>query len=169
LECGGLALLVGGCLGMANNMNQSGPNPYLRTKILTASPEELRLMLYDGALKFARQARTAIENGKVEEGYNAVMRTQKIVLELSSSLNHQVDAKLCEKLSALYTYIYRLLVDAHMDRVPAKIDEAVKLLEYERETWVMLMRKTGQDPAAKAKDQITGAQQTAMSTYARSA
>jgi len=154
---------------MANNMNQSGPNPYLRTKILTANPEELRLMLYDGAIKFARQGRTAMEAGKIEAGYEALMRAQKIVLELSSSLNHQVEPKLCEKLSALYTYIYRLLVDANVDREPGKIDEALKLLDYERQTWVMLMEKTGKLGKEADAAGLAGAQQTAMSTYARSA
>ncbi len=152
-----------------STMNQTGPNPYLRTKILTASPEELRLMLYDGALKFSRVARTAMENKQVEDAYNALMRAQKIVLELSSSLNHSIDPKLCEKLASLYTYIYRLLVDANMERSPAKVDEAVKLLEYERETWAMLMKKNGNAPGADSRAQITGAQQTAMSTYSQSA
>ncbi len=150
-------------------MNQTGPNPYLRTKILTASPEELRLMLFDGAIKFSRQARTAMEAGKIEAGYDALMRAQKIVLELSSSLNHQIDPQLCEKLAALYTYIYKLLVDANIDREPSKIDEAVKLLAYERETWVLLMQKNGKSASANALDTLSGAQQTAMSTYARSA
>lgn len=147
----------------------AGPNPYLRTKILTANPEELRLMLYDGALRFARVARTAMENGKIEDAYNALMRAQKIVLELSSSLNHSVDPKLCDKLAALYSYIYRLLVEANMDRQAGKVDEAVKLLEYERETWAMLMKKNGQTPGADSPAQISGSQQTAMSTYSRSA
>lgn len=150
-------------------MNQSGPNPYLRTKILTAGPEELRLMLYDGAIRFARQARTAMEAGKIEDSYNSLMRAQKIVLELSSSLNHQIDPKLCDRLAALYLYIYRLLVDANIERTPERVAEAVKLLEFERETWVMLMRKMGRSTDQTDAGAMTGAQQTAMSTYARSA
>jgi flagellar secretion chaperone FliS len=125
-------------------------NPYLRTKVLTASREELRLLLFDGAIKFARQAKGGIEQNDHEKAYENVIRAQKIVLELSSSLNHEMMPDVCEKLSALYTYIYRLLVDATMERKTACIDEAVKLLQYERDTWVMLMKSLGQDPSGEA-------------------
>ena len=122
-------------------MNKAAPNPYLRSKIMTASPEELRLMLFDGCLKFCRLAQAELE--KVRPSFDAVfdnfMRAQKIVLELSTSLNHRESPELCEKLSALYTYVYRLLVDGNMQRDPCKVEEAIRLIGYERETWVMLM------------------------------
>jgi flagellar protein FliS len=142
------------------------PNPYLKTRIMTASPEELRLMLYDGAIKFANQAKIAIVKKDFENSYNALMRAQKIVLELSTSLNHNVAPDLCERLSALYTYIYRLLVEANMQRQVKQVDEAIELLEYERETWQMLMQQLadqkGADGSPPAND--TGAQQTAISS-----
>jgi len=141
-----------------------GPNPYLKTKIMTASPQELRLMLYDGAIKFCRQGRAALEKKDFEASYNNLMRAQKIVLELSTSLNHSVEPDLCQKLSALYTYIYRLLIDANMDRKPEPIDEAIRLLDYERQTWKMLMQRL----AENAHD-VTGAQQTAISSLSNSA
>ena len=153
-------------------MPSVGANPYLRTKILTASPRELRLMLYDGAIKFCRLARDAIEGKQYESSYNSLMRAQKIVLELSTSLNHTADPQLCSRLSALYTYIYRLLVDANMDRDGKKVDEAIGLLQYERETWSLLMGKLGEgeggdvDPAGQ---QVVGAQQTAMSSLSTNA
>ena len=156
-------------------MNKPAPNPYLRTKIMTASPEELRLLLYDGCLKFCRQGRTALaaEKPDFEAIYENLMRAQKIVLELSTSLNHTAAPDLCEKLGALYTYIYRLLVDGNMQRDPSKIDEAIQLMEFERETWVMLMDKkrpqqdTGGPAAAAPMNPY--AQQTALSSYSKSA
>jgi flagellar protein FliS len=139
-------------------------NPYLKTRILTASPEELRLMLYDGAIRFCRQARDAQGRGDFEAGYESLMRAQKIVLELSTSLKHDVDPDLCAKLSALYTYIYRLLVDANVHRASNKIEEAIRLLEYERETWQMLMGQLAAGKAGQREPMTdTGAQQTAMS------
>ncbi|MEX0653533.1 MAG: flagellar export chaperone FliS [Phycisphaeraceae bacterium] len=124
-------------------------NPYLRTKIMTASPEQLRLMLYDGAIKFCRQGRDALARQDFEASYHALMRAQKIVLELSNSLNADVDPALCQRLAALYTYIYRRLVDANMTREPDAVDEAIRLIDYERETWQMLIRKlhTDDEPA----------------------
>lgn len=152
-------------------MVQNSVNPYLKTKIMTASPQELRLMLFDGAIKFCHQARAAMAAEQIEDGFNHLMRAQKIVLELSTSLNHEVDPKLTEKLGALYTYIYRLLVDANMQHRIEPLDEAVKLLEFERATWRLLMQKlaaeTGRD--GESPTDIAGAQQTAISTWSQSA
>jgi flagellar protein FliS len=119
----------------------TGPNPYLKTKIMTASREELRLMLFDGAIKFTNQAKAALASDRHEDLYNNLLRAQKIVLELSTSLNHAIDPELCAKLSALYTYIYRLLVDAHIERSEKKLNEAIELIGFERDTWAMLMKK----------------------------
>lgn len=122
-------------------MSTAVANPYLRTKILTASPEELRMMLYDGAIKFCRQGREGLAERNFEQAYNGLTRAQKIMLELSTSLNSELDADLYAKLNGLYTYIYRLLVDANLERNAEKIDEAVGLIEYEKETWRMVMQQ----------------------------
>ncbi len=147
-------------------MNSQGPNPYLKTKILTASPQELRLMLYDGAIKFCHQAKASLVKQDFEAAYNNLMRAQKIVLELSTSLNPEIEPDLCQKLSALYTYIDRLLVDANMNRKEAPIDEAIKLLDYERQTWKMLIQRLAEQGGRKASDpnDVVGAQQTAISS-----
>ena len=150
-------------------MTQNRANPYLKTKILTATAEELRLMLYDGAVRFCRQGQEALEREDREASFESLMRAQKIVLELSTSLNHQVAPELCEKLSALYTYIYKLLVDANVDRDSAKVAQAIELLNYERETWQMLMKKLAaeagaQDGRSSDDTNVAGAQQTAISS-----
>jgi len=123
----------------------SQPNAYLKTKVLTASPAELRLMLYEGAIKFCRQARHALGHNDYEGVYNGLTRAQNIVLELTNSIQPDQNPELCEKLQALYNYIYRRLIDASMDRDAKAIDESIQLLEYERETWQMLMKKLGEE------------------------
>lgn len=148
-------------------MSATPTNPYLRTKILTASPEELRLMLYEGAVRFCNQAKQALEQEDYENSYTCLMRAQKIVLELSTSLDHQAAPEICDRLSALYSYIYRRLVDANMERDVKAVDESITLLEYETETWKMLMAKLveerGADGSANQAD-LAGAQQTAISS-----
>jgi len=135
-------------------MKPSGPNPYLKTRVLTASREELRLMLYDGAIRFANQARAALDRRDFEAGHEALVRAQRIVLELSSSLKHELAPELCGKLAALYTYIYRQLVAANVEHKHQPLDEALKLLEFERETWQMLMANSGGDaPPPQGTDQ----------------
>ena len=143
-----------------------GAKSYLRTKVLTASSEELRLMLYDGAIKFARQAAQALEAQSYETSYNALVRAKKIVLELSSSLNHEAMPELCERLAALYVFIYQRLVDANVNRDAAAVADAVRLLEFERETWQMLIKQLGDEQGDPGLSQ---AQQTALSSLSTSA
>jgi len=112
---------------------------------LTASPEELQLMLYDGAIKFAEEARHALIDDRLEDSHNALIRAQNIVLELSSGLNHEMDPGLCGKLASLYNFIYRRLVEANLNRDATAIDDALKVLTYQRETWVLLMNKLAEE------------------------
>jgi flagellar protein FliS len=114
-------------------------NQYLKTKVMSASPEELRLMLLDGALRFARQGRTGLEEKNYEVSYENIVKAKDIILELINILRPDVDPELCAKLSALYTFMYKRLTDANMQHELKAVDEVIDLLEYERETWVLLM------------------------------
>jgi len=131
-------------------MNPQGAQNYLRTKIFTATPEQLQLMLYDGALRFGEQAHVALEQKNYEQSYNMISRIQKIITEMHSSLKPDVAPDLCKKMSALYNFIYMKLVDANLEHEVAKLDEALNLLRYQRETWTMLMEQLGKTKAAAA-------------------
>ena len=67
------------------------------------------------------------------------------MLELSNSLNHDESPELCDRLAALYNYMYRQLVNANLNRDPQVVDEVIELLDYERETWRQLMEKVGEE------------------------
>jgi len=121
-------------------MNEQA-NAYLRTRVMSASPEELRLMLLDGALKFARQGREGLADKDYEQVYEGIHQCQAILLELINSLEPSVDPDLCARLSSLYTFMYRHLMDASTQRDIKMVDEVIGLLEYERETWVLLMEQ----------------------------
>jgi flagellar protein FliS len=127
---------------------QAAANPYLRTRILTASSHELRLMLYDGALRYAQQGREALAQSRFEDSFNALSRCKRIVMELTTSLNHGVAPELTEKLGALYTFIYKLLVQAGLEHSTAQLDQAIELLQYQRETWRLLVEKATAPAAA---------------------
>jgi flagellar protein FliS len=131
-------------------MNQQAAQNYLRTKVLTATPEQLQMMLYDGALRFAEQARGALQQRNFEQSYNLISRVQKIIMELSSSLKHDISPELCRRLSALYTYIYTRLIEANTQHGLEPLDEAIALLKYQRDTWTMLMHQLGKTRAAAA-------------------
>ncbi|MCK4873728.1 MAG: flagellar export chaperone FliS [Phycisphaerales bacterium] len=126
-------------------MPDTAANAYLRSKVMTARPEELRLMLHDAALRFARQGRDALGRKDFESVYESLKNAKSILLEFTSTLDHARQPDLCEKLTALYTYMYTRLVDAGVEKDPAIIDEVITLLEYDRETWVMLMDQLAED------------------------
>lgn len=116
-------------------------NEYLKAQIMTASPEQLQMMLYNGAIRFAEQARQAIVEGDIAAMHDRLIRAQRIVMELAGGLKTDVDPGLCGKLASLYNYVYRLLVDANFHRTVEPLDEALELLHYQRDTWQLLIEK----------------------------
>ncbi len=131
------------------------PNPYLKTKVMTAGPAELRLMLFDGAVKFAEQGRQGLAGKDYEAAYNGISRCQEILAELMNSLDPQHAPELCQKLSGLYAFMMTRLMTASTERDPAIVQEVITLLEFERETWTMLLAKLAGEKAAAGS--MTGA------------
>lgn len=129
-------------------------NAYLRTQVLTASPEKLRLMLLDGALRFAQQAADGMAVKDYEATYNGITQARAIVLELATSIRADVDPELAERVQSVYMFLYRELVDASLTRDQARLQKAIELLEYERETWSMLMDKVAAERAANPASPI---------------
>src|SRR4051812_45042062 len=127
---------------------------YLRTRVLTATPEQLQLMLFDGAVRFAEQARLGLQQKNWEQSYNNISRCQKIIAELTGSLRHEMDPDLCGKLASLYTFAYKRLIVANVEHEIEALDEALEVLKFQRETWAMLMDKLGKDKAGKAAQSI---------------
>lgn len=121
-------------------------NEYLRTKVLTASPAELRMMLLDGAVRFAEQAHDGLVQKDYERMFEGVTRTQGILVELLNGLESKYDPELCQRLSGLYTYMYTRLVAASSQRDGAILEEVLRLLRYERETWQLLLQKVAGEP-----------------------
>ena len=134
--------------------NPQAAQNYLKTKVFTATPEQLQLMLYDGAIRFGEQARVALDAKNYEQSYNMISRVQRIITEMQSSLKHDVAPELCKKMAALYNYIYRRLVEANIEHNTKSLDEALELLRYQRETWTMLLDKLGKTKAAAAATKL---------------
>lgn len=120
-------------------------NEYLRTRVLTASPEELRLMLLDGSLKYAMQAREGIEKKNHEQAFNGFTACRDIVTELMTTIRREPNPELADQVRAVYSFIFTLLVEAGFERDVSKLDKAVELLQFERETWALLMQKAAEE------------------------
>lgn len=114
---------------------------YQQNAILTARPEELTLMLYNGAIKFLKQAKNSIEDKKVESAHNYILKAEDIILELMSSLD--MSYEISNNLYSLYEFMNNWLVQANMHKDKEgikKIDEVLNLLEELRSTWVEAMK-----------------------------
>ena len=136
----------------ANTLNQSAPSPnaakanaYLRTRVMTASPEELRLMLLEGAARFLRQGIEGLEAKDYERSFNGVSQCRAIVTELLTSVRADLAPDLVEQIRSLYSFFYTELVDASFQRDAARLRKVLGLLEFERETWAMAMEKAREE------------------------
>lgn len=128
------------------------PNPhaaqhYLRTRVMTATPAQLQMMLYDGAVRFCEAAKTSLETRDLEGVYVNTSRAQRIVTELLSNLKPKEAPALAAQLAALYKHVYKRLTEAGVTHNAASLDEAIDLLRYQRETWALLIQQLGEHRA----------------------
>jgi len=147
-------------------MTNQGPNAYLTTRVMSASPEELRLMLLDGAIKFAHHGLEGLRKHDHEASYAGVSQCRNIVLELLSGVRADVAPEVGEAVRAVYSYLYSELVEVGMRRDERRLQKVIELLEYERETWAMLMEKLSAERAHGAAPQAGGEDRSPLSVQA---
>ncbi|WP_341875736.1 flagellar export chaperone FliS [Defluviitalea saccharophila] len=111
---------------------------YKNNAILTATPQELTLMLYDGALKFCNQAIKSIEAGRITEAHRYIVRTEDIIEEFQATLDKKYP--ISKELDSLYEYIYRRLVEANIKKDKVILEEVYELIKELRDTWKEAMK-----------------------------
>ena len=120
--------------------NQNIAQEYNRNKILTASPAELTLMLYEGAIKFCNIALIAIEKQDYEKANINIKKAENIITEFMVTLNHKYPV--AKDFENLYNYIYSLLVDANIKKDPDVLNKALDEIRGMRDTWKEVMSRT---------------------------
>ncbi len=115
---------------------------YANNKILTASPAEVTLMLYEGAIKFCNIAIIAIENGEVEKAHVNIKKTQRIIEEFRNTLDRQY--KVAEDFDRIYVYLLQRLLQANIKKDKAILEEVNMHLRSVRDTWKEVMRRNRQ-------------------------
>ena len=123
-------------------MSYEALNTYKQNTVLTATPEELTLMLYEGAIKFMRIAKYSIENKEMERAHSSLIRAQDIILELNYSLD--MNYEISNDFRSLYNFIHEKLVDANINKEIQPIDEALEIAEEMKETWKEVMKQIKQ-------------------------
>ncbi len=141
---------------------------YLESKILTASPQRLHLMLIEGAIRFGRQAEEALRRGGEAEAATPLMRVIDIVGEMLASARANT-SELNLNIADLYWFLFRRISEAKINADAAALAEAMRLLEFERQTWQLLCEKLGGDsgpgkaatPHHRASDSVNARERNA--------
>lgn len=111
---------------------------YNNNKVLTASPAELTLLLYEGAIKFCNIAMMGIEEKNIQKAHDNIKKAQAIIEELQATLNHSY--KVAEDFDNVYRYIYDLLVQANMHKDKEILERALTEIRGMRDTWKEVMK-----------------------------
>lgn len=119
-------------------MLQNGYAQYNNSKILTASPAELTLMLYDGAIKFCNIAIMSIEKKDIEKAHKNIVKVQRIIEEFRNTLDRRY--KVAEDFDRVYIYILQRLLEANIHKDAAIMEEVLSHLRSMRDTWVEVMK-----------------------------
>ncbi len=112
---------------------------YNRSRILTASPAELTLLLYDGAIKFCNLAIVAIEKKDIPAAHTNIVKVEKIIEEFRSTLNR--DYPVAEDFDRVYCYLLKRLQDANVKKDIDIINEILEHLRSMRDTWKQVMQQ----------------------------
>lgn len=126
---------------------------YNSSKVLTASPADLTLMLYDGAIKFVNLAIVGIEKNDIEKANVNIIKAERILLEFQSSLDRKYPVS--EDFDAVYTYLIRRLRDANLKKDGEILEEVLKHLRTMRDTWKEVMTKTANGTNTSGKVQVS--------------
>lgn len=117
------------------------PNAYAKynnSKVLTASPAELTLMLYDGAIKFCNIAIMGIEQNDINKAHTNIRKVEKIIEEFRSTLDRKF--AVAEDFDRVYVYLLQRLLEANIKKDKEILEEVNVHLRSMRDTWKEVMR-----------------------------
>ena len=116
----------------------ASPQAYRENAVLSASPEQLVVMLYDGARRFLRQAIAAMQARDVERAHNTLRRAEMILAHLDGVLDYEQGAPIAAQLHPIYQYCLAHLGRARIDQDSGKLEEVSGLLGELRESWAQI-------------------------------
>lgn len=117
----------------------NGYQNYQNSKIMTATPAQLTLMLYDGAIKFCNLAIMAVEEGDIQKAHNNIKRVENIIEEFRATLNFKY--QVANDFENVYKYIYDRLVEANIHKDKEILEEVLGHLRTMRNTWEEVMKR----------------------------
>lgn len=118
--------------------NKQGYAAYANSKIMTASPGELTLMLYEGAIKFCNIAIDALEKKDLEKAHVNIIKVENIIMEFQATLKHEYPV--AKDFDQVYAYLKQRLVDANVKKDAEILNEVLGHLRTMRDTWKEVMQ-----------------------------
>lgn len=116
----------------------NGYAAYQNSKIMTASPAELTLMLYEGAIKFCNIAIMGIEENNIQKAHTNIVKVENIIEEFQATLNHKYPV--AKDFENVYNYLQERLVEANMKKDKEILEEVLVHLRTMRDTWKEVMK-----------------------------
>lgn len=111
---------------------------YNNSRVLTASPAELTLMLYDGAIKFCNMAIEAVEQRNISKAHTNIVKVERIIDYLRTTLDMKYPV--AEDFERIYVYLGQRLVEGNMKKDKEVLEEVCEHLRSVRDTWKEVMR-----------------------------
>lgn len=135
---------------------QNSYQQYRAVQIQTASPAQIMIMLYDGAIRFSRIAQQKIDDGDLGGKGTYIGKVQAIISELMSSLDFTIAPELCAQLQQLYLFMMEQLTAANVQVSKEPLEVVVRLLGTLREGWTEALTSLPADPTIGRKPQVVG-------------
>ena len=120
-------------------------NPYQRyrqTAVNTSEPADLVVMTYEAVVRWVMRGKTAIASGDVVEAHEALINAQKLVANLSISLDFERGGGIAQNLRSIYDYLIDRLVAANVQKKPEILDEIIGLVQPLLQAWRMAVTQT---------------------------
>ncbi len=113
-----------------------GAKTYKQTAIKTATPEQILLMLYEGAIKACKLAKVALDQKNISEKCKQITKAHEIIMELNNTLDHSKGKELAAQLEGLYDFVIQQLLKANIDNDGQALDTVIKIMTTLYEGWV---------------------------------
>jgi flagellar protein FliS len=129
---------------------------YLESKVTTATPYQLHLMVIDGAMRHARAAQAAFEQKNPREARVRLAQSRQFVAEILSGLDEKEMAEVVVRLKAIFIFVLRNLVQADLQHDPQLVADSLSILEMHRDTWLALGERLKQESPALVSSSTAG-------------
>ena len=123
--------------------NLAARQNYLQAEVHTATPQKLQLMLVEAAIKNIHRTKKAWQEERFEAGFESLALAQDIIAEILSSVDKEGNPDLAGKIASIYVFVFRCLAEGGMTHDTQKLDDALRILDSEKETWRLVCEKFG--------------------------